>query len=42
MEGQVDSMDIKQRSLHDEFAELADEEKINRELETIKAKLNKQ
>lgn len=42
MEGQVDSMDIKQRSLHDEFAELADEEKINRELESIKAKLNKQ
>lgn len=42
MEGQVDTMDIKQRSLHDEFAELADQEKITRELESIKAKLNKQ
>lgn len=42
MEGQVDSMDIKQRGLHDEFAELADQEKITRELESIKAKLNKQ
>lgn len=42
MEGQVDSMDIKQRSLQDEFDELANQEKINQELETIKAKLNKQ
>lgn len=42
MEGQVDSMNIKQRGLADEFAELANQEKIDQELESIKAKLNKQ
>jgi phage shock protein A len=42
MEGQVDSMNIKQRGLADEFAELANREKIDQELESIKAKLNKQ
>lgn len=42
MEGQVDSMNIKQKDLHDEFEELANQEKINLELESIKAKLNKQ
>src|SRR5690554_5699569 len=42
MEGQVDSMDIKQRSLQDEFDELANQEKITQELESIKARLNKQ
>lgn len=42
MEGQVDSMNIKQKGLHDEFEELANQEKINLELESIKAKLNKQ
>mgnify|MGYP003142477168 FL=1 len=42
MEGQVDSMNIKQRGLADEFEELANREKIDQELESIKAKLNKQ
>jgi phage shock protein A len=41
MEGQVDSMNLKQRGLADEFEELANQEKIDQELETIKAKLNK-
>lgn len=42
MEGQVDSLNIKQRGLQDEFEELAHQEKIDQELESIKAKLNKQ
>jgi phage shock protein A len=42
MEGQVDSMNIKQKGLQDEFAELANQEKIDLELQSIKAKLNKQ
>jgi len=42
MEGQVDSMNIKQRGLQDEFEELANREKIDQELQSIKAKLNKQ
>lgn len=42
MEGQVDSMNIKQRGLQDEFAELAHQEKIDLELQSIKDKLNKQ
>jgi phage shock protein A len=42
MEGQVDSLNIKQRGLQDEFEELAHQEKIDQELENIKAKLNKQ
>jgi phage shock protein A len=42
MEGQVDSMNIKQRGLQDEFAELANQEKIDLELQSIKAKLHKQ
>ncbi len=42
MEGQVDSMNIKQRGLQDEFEELANQEKIDQELQSIKAKLNKQ
>lgn len=41
MEGQVDSFNIKQRGLQDEFEELANQEKIDQELESIKAKLNK-
>lgn len=41
MEGQVDSLNIKQRGLQDEFEELANQEKIDQELESIKAKLNK-
>lgn len=40
MEGQVDSLNIKQRGLQDEFEELANQEKIDQELESIKAKLN--
>lgn len=42
MEGQVDSLNIKQRGLADEFEELANQEQIDQELESIKAKLNKQ
>lgn len=42
MEGQVDSMNIKQRGLQDEFEELAHQEKIDLELQSIKDKLNKQ
>lgn len=42
MEGQVDSLNIKQRGLQDEFEELAQQEKIDLELQSIKAKLNKQ
>jgi phage shock protein A len=42
MEGQVDSMNIKQRGLQDEFQELAHQEKIDLELQSIKDKLNKQ
>lgn len=42
MEGQVDSLNIKQRGLQDEFEELAQQEKIDLELQNIKAKLNKQ
>ncbi|TFH73475.1 phage shock protein PspA [Gammaproteobacteria bacterium LSUCC0112] len=42
MEGQVDSMNIKQKGLQDEFEELAHQEKIDQELQSIKAKLNKQ
>jgi phage shock protein A len=42
MEGQVDSMNIKQKGLQDEFAELANQEKIDLELQSIKAKLNRQ
>ena len=42
MEGQVDSMNIKQRGLQDEFEELANQDKIDQELQDIKAKLNKQ
>ena len=41
MEGQVDSMNIKQRGLQDEFEELANQDKIDQELQDIKAKLNK-
>lgn len=41
MEGQVDSLNIKQRGLQDEFEELPNQEKIDQELESIKAKLNK-
>ncbi|MEX0740941.1 MAG: phage shock protein PspA [Pseudohongiella sp.] len=41
MEGQVDSLNIKQRGLQDEFEELANQEKIDQELASIKAKLNK-
>jgi phage shock protein A len=35
-------MNIKQKGLQDEFAELANQEKIDLELQSIKAKLNKQ
>jgi len=39
MEAQVDSYDTQQRSLADEIGELETEEKINTELEALKAKL---
>lgn len=42
MEGQVDSMNLRQRSLQDEFLDLANQEKIDQELQSIKDKLNKQ
>jgi len=42
MEGQIDSLNLKQRGLQDEFEELANQEKIDQELQSIKAKLNKQ
>jgi len=41
MEGQVDSMNIQQRGLHDEFEDLARQEKIEQELAEMKKKLNK-
>ncbi|MGM0632095.1 MAG: phage shock protein PspA [Pseudomonadota bacterium] len=42
MEGEVDSLNIKQRGLHDEFDELARQEKIDRELQSLKEKVGKQ
>ncbi len=41
MEGQVESMNAENKDLHSEFEELARSEKIDRELEEIKNKLNK-
>lgn len=41
MEGQVDSMNLQQRGLHDEFEELARQEKIDKELENLKNKVKK-
>jgi len=42
MEGEVDSLNIKQRGLHDEFDELARQEKIDQELRALKDKVKKQ
>jgi len=42
MEGEVESLNLRQRSLHDEFEELAQQEQIDRELDALKNKVNKQ
>lgn len=42
MEGEVDSLNLQQRGLHDEFDELARQEKIDRELQALKDKVKKQ
>ncbi len=41
MEGQVESMNAQNKDLHSEFEELARSEKIDKELEEMKNKLNK-
>lgn len=42
MEGQMDSASIEQRGLQSEFDELAKQESIDKELEALKSKLNKE
>ncbi|MGI5308808.1 phage shock protein PspA [Rheinheimera sp. WS51] len=42
LEAQVESYDIGKKSLQDEFAELAAQDKIDNELAALKAKVNKQ
>ena len=41
MEGQMESANVEQKSLQSEFEELAREEKIDRELQELKNKLNR-
>jgi phage shock protein A len=41
IEAQVDAYDLGQKSLNDEFAELAADDKINDELAALKARLAK-
>lgn len=41
MEGQLESANVEQKSLHSEFEELARQEKIDRELQELKNKLNR-
>ncbi len=41
MEGQVDSMNLQQRGLHDEFEELVNDDRIDQELQQLKEKFGK-